>query len=117
MHLLPKVLAALLAAALAATGVLWHLYRAQGARLAAAQTQVQMLDNTLAATRRSLNVYMERTRATAARLAQRQKELTHALENHQDWRDAPVPDAVFDSLYPDHRAAGAAARPAADPLP
>lgn len=39
--------------------------------------------------------------ATVAKTyVQRDKDLTNALQTSQDWASTPVPDAVYDSLFP-----------------
>jgi len=103
MTIVTKALAGLLLMASLLGGFLWQRNRTLSRSLKAEQAKVQVLEHSLTATRNSLNVYMTRAKATAARAAQNQKELTRALEANPDWRDTPVPDAVYSGLY-GHRA-------------
>jgi len=115
--LISKGLAGLLALAVLAGGLLYQRNRSLARQLTFAQANVAVLDHTLTATRNSLNVYMTRARATAARADKNQKEVSHALDTNQDWRDGVVPDAVFDGLYKDRGAARTAPGHAAGALP
>jgi len=117
MSIVTKALSALLTLAVLAGGVLYQRNQSLARSLQAERTKVAVLDHTLTATRSSLNVYMARAKASAARADKHQKEVSRALESNQDWRDAPVPDAVFDSLYPDRSTADAAPGNAAGRLP
>jgi len=101
MSIITKALSGLLLLVLALGGILVHRNQALSRNLKAEQAKVQILEHSLVATRNSLNVYMARAKETAARAAKNQKELTRALQAHPDWRDNPVPDAVFDSVYHD----------------
>jgi len=99
MSLGTRILAALLLVFISVAAVQTHRNRALSRDLAEAQAEVTVLEHSLTATRNSLNVYMTRAKATAERADQNQKELTRALQANPDWRDGPVPDAVFDGLY------------------
>jgi len=103
--LITRALGSLLALAVLAGSILYQRNQQLARQLSTAQARVAVLDTTLTATRHSLNVYMARAAASNARASQQQKELTHALQANQDWRDSPVPDAVFDGLYKDRGAA------------
>jgi len=117
MTLITKALSILLALAVLAGGVLIQRNQSLTRSLQAERDKVAVLDHTLTATRNSLNVYMARARATAARAEQNQKEVRHALDTNPDWRDGAVPDAVFDGLYKNRGAPRDAARNAAGGLP
>jgi|GEM_PF-2793197 len=117
MSRLTQILAGTVFVLFAVSAVLLGRVKSLDRQLTTEQAKVVVLDHTLVATRHSLNVYMARARATAALADTKKKELTRALESHPDWRDTPVPDAVFDSLYKDRGAKGTAARDAAGALP
>jgi len=99
MTFVSKILAGLLIAACVFGGFLFQRNRALKQNLAAEQAKVQVLEHSLVATQNSLNTYVARAKATTERQAKNQKELTRALESNQDWRDQPVPDAVYHGLY------------------
>jgi len=99
MSLLTRILAGLLLVFVSVAAVQTHRNRTLSRDLAGARADVAVLKHSLTATRNSLNVYMTRAKATAERADKNQKELTRALQAHPDWRDGPVPDAVFDGLY------------------
>jgi len=117
MTLITKALSGLLALAVLMGSVLYQRNQTLSRDLRTERDKVVVLDHTLTATRHSLNVYMERTHAAAARADKKQKELAHALEANPDWRDGRVPDAVFDGLYNNRAASGATPGHAARGLP
>jgi len=99
MSIITKILSGSLLVMILLGGFLWQCNRSLSQNLKAEQAKVQVLEHSLVATRNSLNVYMARAKATAARAAKNQKELTRALEANPDWRDTLVPDAVYSGLY------------------
>jgi len=99
MSFITKLLSGSLLLALVLGGILFQRNQSLSRSLKAEQAKVQVLEHSLVATRNSLNVYMARAKATATRAAKNQKELTRALEANPDWRDTPVPDAVYNGLY------------------
>jgi len=99
MTLLTKTLAGLLLVASLLGAALWQRNRVLGQQLQAERQRAATLALSLTATRNSLDTYVARAKETDARADRRQKELTRGLQPHTDWRDTPVPDAVFDGLY------------------
>jgi len=99
MSLITKALAGLLLVSGLFGTFLYHRNQSLRQSLKAEQARVLKLEHTLIATEKSLATYVARAKATAERRDKNQKEVTHALESHPDWRDLPVPDAVYDSLY------------------
>jgi len=99
MSLITKALAGLLLLSGLFGAFLYQWNQSLRQSLKAEQARVLKLEHTLLATEKSLATYVARAKATAERRDKNQKEVTHALESHQAWRDMPVPDAVYDSLY------------------
>jgi len=101
MSLSTRILAGLLLAAALAGALLWQRNQTLSRHLAEEQAKTAVLEHSLSATRDSLNVYIARTKASTERADRTQKELSRVLQAHPDWRDSPVPDAVFNGLYSD----------------
>ncbi len=101
MSLPTRILIGLVLALCALAGVQYGLLSTANARLAKEQAKTKNLEA-------SVRGYKARAAASdraAARAATRQKELDHAVQANPDWAAAPVPDAVWDSLYgPDEAA-------------
>lgn len=117
MTLLTKILAAavvvLALTALALGGYGWY-ERTRAAtldqKLSDEQAKSASLAQSLAASQAAFDAYVTASRATQQRADHNQKAVNDALNAHPDWRDEPVPDDVFDSLFGNRP--GTEARPA-----
>jgi hypothetical protein len=117
MTLLTKILSAVVVVlaliALALGGYGWFEY-SRNAELAQQLSDEQdknaALALSLAASQGAFDAYIKATKATQVRASTNQTKVNDALKANPAWRDEPVPDAVFDSLFGNRP--GTATRPA-----
>ncbi|ANI21759.1 hypothetical protein AB870_03485 [Pandoraea faecigallinarum] len=105
-----KILGCLLIVAAAVAGVCEYGYRRAAADAVQQRSRADQLDATLKATQRADRAKQARLDRLAAEEAKNKEKLKNALDANRAWADAPVPDAVFDSLFGD--AADTTNRPA-----
>jgi len=97
--ILARVLAVLLALALlvgAGLGVVAYTEHQRAEKLTEQNTALQQ---SLASTQAAFDAYATATKQATQRAVTNQKKVSDALASHPDWRDEPVPDDVFDSLF------------------
>lgn len=105
-----KILGCLLIVATIVAGVCEYGYRKATVEATQQRDRADQLDATLKATQRADRAKQARLDKLAADESKNKEKLDNALDANRAWADAPVPDAVFDSLFGD--AADAARRPA-----
>ena len=97
MTILNRILLVLVLALMALGGVQYHLLKQSNAALEVEQTR--LLRRSIAANEAGQKARTKATTAAKSAAVKRTKELNHATEANRAWADAPVPDAVWDSLY------------------
>ncbi|MGJ7506777.1 hypothetical protein [Variovorax sp. GT1P44] len=107
MTTLNRIFLVLVLALMALGGVQYHLLKQSNAALEVEQETTRLLRRSIAANEAGQKARTKAAAAATKAAAKRTKELNHATEANRAWADAPVPDAVWDSLY------GPAAPPAA----
>ncbi|MCG1046579.1 hypothetical protein [Mycetohabitans sp. B6] len=67
--------------------------------LAHERQKTAALARSLAVSQAAFYVYVSASKRTQARAATNRKAINNALNANPDWRDMPIPDSVFNSLY------------------
>jgi hypothetical protein len=93
-------------AALLCAGIGWAIEsRIAGKKIAKLETALAVAQADAKASRAAITAKAAAQAQVDRTYTQRSKDLTNALQTSQDWAAAPVPDAVYDSLFPDARKA------------
>lgn len=96
-----KLMALAAAVALVAALAAGTTYHYMSKRLSEAKARYEVAEQTLRANAAAMAAKDRALAKLRKQHAEQDKELANALKANPEWADSRVPDAVFDSLFPD----------------